>query len=180
MELKSLFLGVLFAVGVFAVKSGIGLHYFISQKRGMAHKVAILFAFACGYLILFIVSAEVAEKLDLIEHFAGLQRFLKSGIIIYFAMALGLLVWGVLLLRRDESTHRPSLGWVALIVPCPVCASVIFYNRISHIFLPRKKHICGTWGKRLFFDDNIPHHRRASGYTKGYKLPIPRKVWARP
>jgi hypothetical protein len=39
MELKSLILGILFSVGIFAVKSGVGLYYFLGQRQSLKMKM---------------------------------------------------------------------------------------------------------------------------------------------
>jgi predicted transporter len=49
--------------------------------------------------------------------------------LVHIAMAAGLAVWGIILLKRkEEISAHTSYGWVALIVPCPVCLTVIFLS----------------------------------------------------
>jgi predicted transporter len=44
-------------------------------------------------------------------------------------MAAGLVTWGIILLKRKEQISAPtSYGWLALIIPCPVCLTVIFLS----------------------------------------------------
>jgi len=43
-------------------------------------------------------------------------------------MAGMLIVWGVLLLKRNTSSGHSSKGWLLLVVPCPVCTFVIFFS----------------------------------------------------
>jgi predicted transporter len=43
-------------------------------------------------------------------------------------MAGMLMVWGVILLKRESSNSKKSKGWLMLAVPCPVCLVVIFFS----------------------------------------------------
>ena len=43
-------------------------------------------------------------------------------------MAGGLIIWGIVLLKREDRPDRKSFAWVALIIPCPVCVTVIFFS----------------------------------------------------
>ena len=126
MELKSLILGLVLAVGIFAFKSGCGLHYWLSQRKRIGVRIGILLGFGLLYLALFVGSWHVHQHIDLMRHFDLLQTFFESGMVIHVAVAAGLLIWGLALLKERPDAGKRSLGWVALAVPCPVCAVVIF------------------------------------------------------
>ncbi|MBU1056043.1 MAG: DUF2162 domain-containing protein [Proteobacteria bacterium] len=125
---KSLILGVLFGIGIFAIKGGIGLSYYMFQKNSVRNKVGMSLLYALTYLLLFTVSAVILEKIDLIRHFAAIQNFVQSGMLIHLIMAGMLIVWGVVLLKKNSVSNNSSKGWLLLALPCPVCATVIFFS----------------------------------------------------
>jgi len=43
MELKSLFIGIFFSMGIFAIKNGVGLHYFLAKKSIQKQKSLCFF-----------------------------------------------------------------------------------------------------------------------------------------
>lgn len=128
MELKSLFLGLTFTIGIFAIKNGIGLHYFLNQKRKLKTKLLFVFLYCLVYLLIFILSSYILQRINIIHYFEIVQNFLKSGMFIHILMAGGLVIWGVVLLKGKESQDKKSFGWLALIIPCPVCITVIFFS----------------------------------------------------
>lgn len=131
MELKSLALGLSFTIGIFAIKSGAGLHYFISLKRSLKTKILLLLLYGLVYFFIFIISSLLLKRIDIIRYFDIIQTFLRSGMFIHVLMAGGLFVWGIKLLKGKDRRDK-SLGWSALVVPCPVCITVIF---LSEAFL---------------------------------------------
>jgi len=128
MELKSLFVGIVFALGMFALKSGIGLHYVIRRKGAPGSKVFLVVAFGCVYLLLFYCCARTLQRIDLIAHYPTVQNFIQSGMLVHIAMAAGFVIWGIALLKRGRHSRKPTFSWLALIIPCPVCMTVIFMS----------------------------------------------------
>ncbi len=128
MELKTLFIGIVFAMAIFAVKSGIGIHYLLTRKEKGKSRLVFLSFYALVYLFLFLSCAYIIHMIDIISYFETLQRFLKYGMVLHVLMAAGLLVWGVLLLRSSGKSNKGKHAWMALIVPCPVCLTVIFLS----------------------------------------------------
>lgn len=129
MELKSLFLGLLFATGIFALKCGCGLHYISARQRTLAARLGIVLGFAFVYLVLFVGSWRICREVDALRCFNSLRVVFQSGMLLHVVLAGGLLVWGLALLKRKlepASPHGQSAGWIALVVPCPLCASVVF------------------------------------------------------
>ena len=128
MVYQNLVLGILFSIGLFAVKSGVGIHYFISVQSRMRHKTVGFLLFALTYFIIFSAIAFILAKIDIVGHLVAIQTFIKSGMLIHLIMAGMLMVWGVILLKRDSSNSQKSKGWMLLAVPCPVCLIVIFFS----------------------------------------------------
>ena len=126
MELKTLFIGIVFAMGIFAVKSGVGIHYLLTRREGKKTTISHLSLYGLVYLFLFLACARVIERIDIISYFETVQKFLKYGMVLHVLMAGGLLIWGILLLKSRGISAKGNHAWVALIVPCPVCITVIF------------------------------------------------------
>ncbi|RZB36579.1 MAG: hypothetical protein SRB2_02075 [Desulfobacteraceae bacterium Eth-SRB2] len=128
MELKSLIIGLSFTIGIFAFKSGVGLHYFLSRKRKLMLKMLFFLIYSAVYLFIFILSALILQKMNIIEHFEDIQTFLKSGMFIHMLMACLLLTWGVVLVKKQNSEKRITHAWLLMVIPCPVCIMVIFFS----------------------------------------------------
>ena len=128
MELKSLFLGLVLTIGVFAIKSGIGLYYFLIQRRRLMSKLIFLSLYCLVYLLIFVLSSHILQRINIIHYFEMVQGFLKSGMFIHILMAGGLIIWGIVLLKRENRPGKGSFAWLALIIPCPVCIMVIFFS----------------------------------------------------
>lgn len=128
MELKTLFIGIVFAMGIFAVKSGVGLHYLLTCKAGLKSKLFSLLLYVLVYLSLFMLAAYILRRVDIIAHFETIQKWLSSGMLIHVIMASGLMLWGLYLLKSSGRLKQESYGWIALLVPCPICITVIFIS----------------------------------------------------
>ncbi|OEU53843.1 MAG: hypothetical protein BA872_09945 [Desulfobacterales bacterium C00003060] len=128
MELKSLFLGLTFAIGIFALKNGVGLHYYLNQKRRLKEKVFFLFLYCLVYFLVFVISFQILQRINILLYFEIVQDLLKSGMFIHIMMAGGLIIWGIVLLKGKNRTGKRSYGWMALVIPCPVCITVIFFS----------------------------------------------------
>ncbi|MBW2014859.1 MAG: DUF2162 domain-containing protein [Deltaproteobacteria bacterium] len=126
MELKSLFIGLTFTIGIFALKSGVGLYYLLSLKRKL--KVLFFSVYSAVYLFIFMLSSLILQKIDITGHFEAIQTFLKSGMFIHMLMACLLLIWGIILVKRQKSEKRITHAWLSMVIPCPVCIMVIFFS----------------------------------------------------
>jgi len=62
MELKSLFLGLTFTIGVFALKSGVGLHYFFTQRHSLKGRILLSIGSALTYFFIFSISYLIIKK----------------------------------------------------------------------------------------------------------------------
>ncbi|MBN1904200.1 MAG: DUF2162 domain-containing protein [Deltaproteobacteria bacterium] len=133
MEYQSLILGILFSIGIFAIKSGAGMAYLFSGRKGLKGNIIGFLLFSLTYAIIFTATLFLIKKIDPVTHLVKIQAFIKSGMLIHIIMALLMMIWGILLLRhKNETGHHNSRGWLLLAVPCPVCITVII---ISTTFL---------------------------------------------
>lgn len=128
MAYQSLILGVLFSIGVFAVKSGVGIAYVVCAQQKRRSKAGAVMLFALVYLFVFGASVLVLNHIDPLQHMAAIQGFIQSGMTLHLVMACLLMVWGLMLLKRTGRSRATSRGWLMLAVPCPVCVTVIFFS----------------------------------------------------
>ncbi|WP_080797829.1 DUF2162 family putative transporter [Desulfamplus magnetovallimortis] len=148
---KSLILGILFSIGIFAIKSGLGLHYYLSKTPSGKRRAMVLALFFLAYLSLFILSQQLLARIDLVRHMNTIQTFIQSGMLIHLVMAGLLTLWGLHLLRHSQhnfqgeptpnlqsdsdnnfqgeyTNKRHTRAWLMLVIPCPVCVTVIFIS----------------------------------------------------
>lgn len=124
MELKSLILGIVLAVSIFAVKSGIGMFYLAAHVENRKRRIWIFFGSAVSYGLLFLAAFFLLKWLNQVALFPLFNRVLKYGMPLHFVLAFGMFLWAVYLLERDH-THSTSKAYLTLIVPCPVCMTVV-------------------------------------------------------
>lgn len=125
MELKSLFLGLFFSMGLFAVKSGMGLNCFFLRQNKPKAKCLFFILFVLAYLALFVASAWAIRRVDIPG--TG-HSFVKLGMFIHCLLAGLFMLWGTGLLKNGEKGRGTSRGWALLVTPCPVCMTVIFFT----------------------------------------------------
>jgi predicted transporter len=135
MVMKSLILGVLFSVGLFAVKSGVGLSYCLAGNGRLRNKVGSVLLFSFTYLLVFSTVVYILQQIDFTAHLDTVQQFLQSGMLVHLVIAALMIVWGILLLKRDCGAHeninkkyKKSKSWLILAMPCPVCFTVILFS----------------------------------------------------
>lgn len=145
MELKALILGLGFSLGVFALKSGLGMYYVLNGRlnrgTGKVLAAAVFFGLYAG---IFLFAWRIAPALDLLEHMQTVQKAVQFGMIGHVIAAIVLGIWGVMLLAgRNRGT---SWGWVPLVVPCPVCLVVIGLNVFFlRSFFPQSGAMIAVW-----------------------------------
>ena len=125
MELLSLFVGLLLATVLFALKAGAGLHFALRQRETRGAQLAFLSCFCLLYAAPFWVSLIALRGIDVVHHLEVLQGVLRLGTV-HFLFALGLLGWAALLLRMPADSGSPTRRRLFLAVPGPVCVAVIF------------------------------------------------------
>jgi predicted transporter len=70
----------------------------------------------------------ILPKIDPIKHPAAVQSFIQSGMTLHLFMAGLMTVWGWILLKQNKNQASKSRGWLILVLPCPVCVTVIFLS----------------------------------------------------
>ena len=115
-------LGTTFTLSIFAIKVGIGLG-FGSQKK------ITIFLVLSSYLLLFVLIALLSEKL-----IKFLEPILIKGPYLHIFMAVGLIVWGIYLLKESKKACEFEKGGcfihysLPLLLPCPVCLSAMTFS----------------------------------------------------
>jgi predicted transporter len=129
---KSLILGVLFSIGIFAVKSGVGIAYVLGQKKRKRDILFVLLLYILAYGALFGIAAWALPRIDPAGHLAAIQAFIGSGMIVHLALAAVMMIWGVVLLKGHKPSSTIDSGrsraWLILALPCPVCMTVILFS----------------------------------------------------
>ncbi|GEM_PF-4257105 len=121
MEIKSLILGIVFTLGIFAFKSGIGLNYLLfSRDKG---KFFVMLIGILSYFFIFAASYFIIKHINILDYFQIFENFLKTGIVVHLTLAIGMILWGIHILTKTEHT---SLGYLLLLVPCPLCFITVF------------------------------------------------------
>lgn len=144
--------GMLFSLGIFAVKVGFGLGFGGIKRKG-------IFLTLSMYVVLFVVIAILSEQLMKI-----LEPVLRKGPYLHALMAIGMIAWGILLLRKQNTEARSHESRVTshelsnanakirkdnsklitfnsslLLIPCPVCLTAMTFSiwaALSVIKLP--------------------------------------------
>jgi predicted transporter len=128
MELKSLILGLVFSLGIFAVKSGAGLSYLVRREAKLTKKTMAILGFIGTYGLIFWLAWLLIRKVNFLEHLDKVMLFFENGMTLHFVLAGLLLVWGIALLKKDSSQSKHTHAWLLLTLPCPVCFSVILFS----------------------------------------------------
>jgi len=129
--LKQLWIsGILGAFLVFGIKIGVGLGTWIHHpsiptfKKWLFAGGAIL-----AYLLLFVGMYALVTVCNLFDYIDRIAKAVQYGMAIHFVLALGLFVWGVVLLVSKQGHGHASLGpGLLLVLPCPVCGTEILLN----------------------------------------------------
>ena len=130
--LKQLWItGILVAFSVFGIKVGLGLGAQIYNRTvSLSKRVIFLVGCLFIYLLLFFCLYYVITHFNLLNYLDHFVNMLQYGMLLHLAVALGLLLWGGKLLLQNPAEHKhlPLRASLLLIVPCPVCATVILLN----------------------------------------------------
>ena len=120
---------MLFSIGVFAVKSGVGVAYGVWHQKRKRDTALGLALFALGYALIFGAAAVILPRLDLARHLSVIQAWVQHGMLVHLVMAALMMGWGVFLLRHSASPAASrSRGWLMLALPCPLCITVILLS----------------------------------------------------
>ena len=118
-------LGMFVSMASFSVKAGLGWGYLLS-RRGGAGKIAVSMLLAVVYALLFAAAGVVAPRF--VGNYELFLPLWREGVTLHWAAALLILTWGVALLKSGAACRRDghdSRAWLALVVPCPVCAGAV-------------------------------------------------------
>ena len=138
MELKTLWLGLVLSMAAFAVKTGLGWAYLWQGSRA-GKRLGISAAVVALYAVVFAALAFLVSRINLLAHYETLSPLWRNGVTLHWLTAIMLLLWGIVLLRRpaDARCHSTCRGWLALVIPCPVCLSVILMATAAlHLYFP--------------------------------------------
>jgi predicted transporter len=129
--------GVLFSLGIFAVKVGFGLGFGRIRWKGVFLTLSL-------YIVLFVLIATLSEQLINI-----LEPLLRKGPYIHALIAAGMIAWGLFTIsgsrsvsknREEQNSEGRSLTpSLLLIIPCPVCLTAMTFSTwaaLSVIKLP--------------------------------------------
>jgi predicted transporter len=141
MELKTLFLGLLISLSAFAIKTGLGWAYLWSATPPN-RKILASGAVAALYLFVFSSLYLLASKIDLLSHYDFFEPLWRHGITLHWLIAALLFFWGFKLLRhpyKNCDCHSQTKGWLAMVIPCPVCLSLALMSMAGLLmYFPEK------------------------------------------
>lgn len=123
--------GILVAFSVFGIKVGLGLSAQIySLTISVGKKAMFMAGTLFTYIVLFAGLFYLITHFSLLNYLDQFMNVLRYGMLIHLSVAIGLLLWGVKLLIQDPARQRkyPYQAGLLLILPCPVCATVILLN----------------------------------------------------
>jgi predicted transporter len=129
--LKQLWMsGILGAFLVFGVKIGVGLGARVNHPSIPTTKK---WTFAGGailaYMLLFFCMYALVTGCNLFNYLDRIAKAVQYGMAVHVALASGLFAWGVVLLGVQQGRGHTALGpGILLVLPCPVCATVILLN----------------------------------------------------
>lgn len=146
-EITGILTGLAFSLAVFAFKTAVGEFYFLVESGNARRNTIFLLTATAAYGVVFLV------VFLLLSLFPGMHRVLmerhglfQAGMFLHLLVAMGFLIWGILLLgTKPEEKKVLSGGWL-LAVPCPVCiAAILLAGAFADLLLPDSK-----WMVRLF------------------------------
>ncbi|MDP3049528.1 MAG: DUF2162 domain-containing protein [Thermodesulfovibrionales bacterium] len=125
--------GMLFSLGIFAVKVGFGLGFSGMKWKGVLLTLSL-------YLMLFVAIAVLSGHLIKL-----LEPVLRKGPYLHALMAAGMIGWGIYLLRSQKTEDKAQTKFkiqdpqfnnplpithhsLLLLVPCPVCLSAMTFS----------------------------------------------------
>jgi len=125
MEWKSLIAGLVFTMGIYAIKCGIGLACGFVDHEKTGHRIYFVSGAILAYALLFGGSYLLLTHVNLLNQLLIVQQMVEWAMAVHLAMATLLLVWGSSLLKQPTAEAGPVRGWWLFALPCPVCMGVI-------------------------------------------------------
>ncbi len=127
MEQKALLYGLALTLGVFAIKGGIGLSYYLAYTKSWKRRILVSFSYIAIYFFLIITSYYLTKGVNILSHLNLFTTLFKSGMFLHGLLAILLFIWGIRYLTQEKETST-SKGWLLLAFPCPLCTGVIFIS----------------------------------------------------
>ncbi len=127
--IKSLWIiGIIIALSTFGIKVGLGAASVVYDGTlRISRKVIFLAGILLIYFLLFFDLYALVAHFQLLKYLGRFLEVMRYGILIHLFVALGLIFWGIKLLlsvgRSSSSNSRK--GIFLLVLPCPVCVTVI-------------------------------------------------------
>ena len=128
MALKTLFLGILFSMGIFAVKSGFGLNYYLGTCSGIPKRLGGAALFTVLYGLIFMLCAVLISTTELMAWFPLFQIIISHAMALHFFLAILMVIWSLSLIKTKKDHNARTRSWMLLALPCPVCMVVIFLS----------------------------------------------------
>ncbi len=128
MDVKRFAIGLILILGVFAIKAGVGLYCGIVSRKGKLSKVLLGTGYGAVYLLLFSLFAYFWKSGLWSSSMGILLDVARFGGDIHFAASSGLIAWAIWLLKSNSDGKSSGKAWIALVIPCPVCMTVIFFS----------------------------------------------------
>ena len=124
--------GILVAFSIFGIKVGLGLGVqLFNRSISPVRKTVFLSGSLLIYLLLFLAAYLLVSRFNLLNYLDQLLNMMRYGMLIHLVVALGLFIWGAGLLLANNSQQEkrlPLRASLPLILPCPICATVILLN----------------------------------------------------
>ena len=128
MVLKSLFLGIVFSMGIFAVKSGFGLNYYLGTCHGTPKRLGGTAVFTVLYGLIFIFCTALISTTDIMAWFPLFQLIISHAMTLHFFLAILMGLWSISLIKNSHTNSVKTRSWMLLALSCPVCMVVIFLS----------------------------------------------------
>ncbi|WP_300669935.1 DUF2162 family putative transporter [Desulfoluna sp.] len=125
MEWKSLIAGLVFTMGIYAAKCGIGLACGLVEHEKKGRQFVFIGTAVFAYTLLFGGSYFLLTRVNLLNQFLIVQHLVEWAMVVHVAMATLLLVWGIALLKKPTDEKGAVRGWLLFAFPCPVCMGVV-------------------------------------------------------
>jgi len=171
MELKTLWLGLVVSMSIFAVKTGVGWAY-LWGRCPKQHRLSATFLVFFSYVTLFGLVFWLVSHVNLLAHYDMLMPLWQNGVMLHWLVALLLFLWGLFLLKSPPCESRipsscglentdfqsptcgdvpmrtggRSRGWLALVIPCPVCLSVVLMSVAGLVLYFPEEALAATIG----------------------------------
>ena len=118
-------IGIFISLSTFGIKTGLGTASILHDKIIYFKKKIYFILIAISvYIFLFTGLYLLIKFFPILNYLDNFFKVLQYGMLIHILVAAGIFLWGVRLLLNKS--HDNYSGALIMILPCPVCALVIF------------------------------------------------------